>query len=97
MESRVYRDTEEGWDCAGCNIFLSLVVVGSLFPAIYLEPKVFIATGIAYLLLVCDTVTSQTRSFLTNVMKVTDLKVYLENLSAAPPHIRFKIQNYHYE
>ena len=30
-------------------------------------------------------------------MKVGDLTVYLNRLGASPPHIKFWIQNYHYE
>ena len=55
------------------NIFFSLIVVGSLFPAIYVNPRVFIITGIAYFLLLIETACSQTNSFLKNIMKVSDL------------------------
>jgi hypothetical protein len=89
MENRLDKSSAGCWDCAWLNIFFSLIVIGSLFPAIYIDPRVFIISGIAYLLLLIETLCSQTRSFLANVMKVNDLLVYLLTLGAAPPHIRF--------
>lgn len=97
MENLLERSTSRCWDCSWLNIFFSLCVVGSLFPAIYIDPKIFIATGVAYLLILCETLCSQTTSFLSNVLKVSELQIYLNRLGAAPPHIKFWIQNYHYE
>ena len=73
------------------NLLFTLIVIGSLFPAIYLNPRIFAVTGVAYLLLLCETMCSQTRSFLRSIMKPRDLQVYLLSLGAAPPHIQYKI------
>jgi hypothetical protein len=97
MENKLDKSDSNCWDCSWLNIFFSLIVIGSLFPAIYVNPQVFYITGIAYLLLLIETACSQTNSFLRNIMKVNDLTVYLLTLGAAAPHIKFWIQNYHME
>ncbi len=97
MENLLDLSTSRCWDCSWLNIFLSVCIIGSLFPAIYIEPAVFIATGVCYLLLFIETCCSQTRGFLSNILTPQDLQVYIQNLSNNPPHIKFWIQNYHYE
>ena len=97
MENRLDKTSSRCWDCSWLNIFFSLIIIGSLFPAIYVDQQVFIITGVAYFLLFIETLCSQTRSFLANAMKANDLTVYLLTLGAAAPHIKFWIQNYHME
>ena len=77
MENLLDRSTSRCWDCAWLNIFLSLCTIGSLFPAIYIEPRVFIVTGVCYIIILCETVCSLTKSFLDNVMPPGELEKYL--------------------
>jgi hypothetical protein len=98
MENRLnMSDAGNCYDCSTANVFFALVVIGSLFPAIYIHPKYFWITGIAYILCLVESLLSQTNRFLKNIMKVSDLTLYLMTLGAAPPHIKFWIQNYHME
>ena len=91
MENLMELSSSRCWDCAGLNIFFTLCVIGTLFPAIYVNPKVFIATGVCYLLLLCETLCSQTSAFLSHILTPNDLQVYIQNLSNVPPHIKFWI------
>jgi TMEM151 family len=97
MENLLDRSTSRCWDCAWLNIFLSLCAIGSLLPAIYLDKQIFIVTGVCYFLILIETCCSLTRSFLANVMPPNELERYLVHLGSLPPHIKYWIQNYHYE
>ena len=97
MENLLERSSSRCWDCAWLNVFLTLCLLASLFIAIYINPRVFIASGVCYLIIICETCCSLTRSFLGNVMPPGQLTQYLVSLGALPPHIKYWIQNYHYE
>jgi hypothetical protein len=80
MENRLDRSTSRCWDCSWLNIFFSLIVIGSLFPAIYVNQDVFWVTGVGYFCYLIESLCSQTHSFLINVLKANDLTVYLMTL-----------------
>lgn len=97
MENLLDRSSSRCWDCAGLNFFLSLCAIGTLFPAIVIEPKIFIATAVIYLIIFCEMVWSLTYSFLSNIKVAKEVEDYLVRLGATPPEMKFWIQNYHYE
>lgn len=97
MENLLERSSSRCWDCAWLNIFLTLCLLVSIFFGVYVERRVFIATGVCYLIILCETCCSLTSSYLGNVMPPGQLTQYLVNLGALPPHIKYWIQNYHYE
>jgi hypothetical protein len=97
MENLLDRTATRCYDCSWLNIVFSLIIIGSLFPALYVHNGVFAVTGISYLFLLIETCCSQTYTFLSNVMSVDQVERYLTNLSDQSPQIKFWIQNYHYE
>ena len=71
MENLLERSSSRCYDCAWMNTVLSLITLGSLFPALYINPGVFAVTAIGYVLILIETCSSQTRKFLGNVLSVT--------------------------
>jgi hypothetical protein len=91
MENLLDRSTSRCYDCAWLNIFLSIAILGSIGAAIYITPKIFVATGVLYFFMFIETCCSLTRSFLSNVMSANMVEKYLNDLGNRPPMVKFWI------
>lgn len=85
MENMLEKTSSNCYDRAFVSMIFSAIAVGSLFPAIYISPLIFIATGVCYLILLISWCCSSTRKFLNNVMSVNDVHRYLRTLADSPP------------
>jgi len=97
MENLLDRSTNKCWDCSCLNMVLVCIFIGSILPAIYKEPKIFILTAIAYVAMLCESCCSDTKNILSNIKSAKEVQIYLDSLSNQSPKINFWIQNYHYE